>query len=125
MNKFYRISFFVCLILLSIECPGQDSSDYMSDIPGWLQQRIKEMSIDEKHYAGTKVFKYEVDGNDVFWINNPWSSCVYCELYYADGNKLDMDEIKRFSEDKGEAVLIWENYPPVHFDSLKKNLEEP
>ena len=125
MKKYYIISFFVCLTLLSVECPAQDSSDYISDIPGWLQQRIKEMSVDEKHYAGTKVFKYEVDGGNIFWINNPWGSCVYCELFYADGNKLSEDEIKRFSEEKGEAVLIWENYPPVHFDSLKKNLEEP
>ena len=91
------------------------------EIPDWLKQKIIEMSIDE-HYAHTKVFRYEKEGNFVFWINNPWSSCLYCELYNYDGTRLSDESLREFLKTKDEPVLIWENYPAVPYDSLKENL---
>ncbi len=110
------------------KCQGGDStsvSGYKNEIPIWLKEKIKVMSLDEKHYAGAKVFAYEIDSDFVFWINNPWSSCMYCELYNPDGTRLSDESIGEFMKEKKESVLIWENYPAVPFDSLKKNIKTP
>jgi len=99
--------------------------DYTKDVPGWLKEKIKTMSIDEKHYAGTKVFRYQIGGEYVYWINNPWSSCMYCELFYPDGTALSSESIKEFVKQKDEPLLIWQNYPAVPFDSLNRKIRVP
>jgi len=121
------IIFAILLAAGTVRCQVQDSTasqEQENDIPVWLKEKIKEMSLDEKRYTGTKVFKYEIDSVDVYSINNPWSSCMYCDLYYTDGSRLNQEEIKTFIKEKDEPVLIWENYPAVPFDSLKKNIEK-
>ncbi len=123
--KFAIITF----LLLTGYVLGQteDSAGTVSsnEIPGWLKEKIKEMTLDENHYAGTKVFRYETGGDFIYWINNPWSSCIYCELYYSTGVRLTEKEIKEFMKEKDEPLLIWQNYPAVPFDSLKKNIKQP
>ncbi len=102
-------------------CQVGDSAevfDYTKDVPGWLKEKILTMSLDEKHYAGAKVFRYSFEGDYVYWINNPWSSCIYCELYYADSTRLTGESLREFEKEKDEPLLIWQNYPAVSFDSL-------
>ncbi len=111
----------------SIKCYAQDPADTAdcgSNIPGWLQERIKVMTLDEKHYAGTRVLAYEIDDTCVYRIQDPVSSLLY-DLYYPDGKRLDIEEVNKFINDKDEPLLIWEKYPAVRFDSLKKNIEKP
>lgn len=120
----------IILLLLaagSINCFAQDSTaapDCGNNIPGWLQERIKEMTLDERHYAGTRVFAYEIDSTCVYRIQNPFSS-IYYDLYYSDGKRLNTEAVKKFIKEKDEPLLIWENHPAVRFDSLKKNIEKP
>jgi len=79
------------------------------------------MSIDEEHYGMAKVYRYEMKGKHIFHIYRPLSSCVYCELYYEDGSRLNQEELKYFAENKNDPLIIWENRPPVPIDSLIRN----
>ncbi len=124
-----RISGIILTFLLFtgyVVCQSVDSSSTAikeSELPGWLTDKIKEMSIDEIHFGVARIFMYEIDSMNVYWIDNPLSSCRYCEIYHSDGRSLNPDELKVFMNEKGEPVLIWENHPAVRFDSLRQNIE--
>lgn len=108
--------------MATANCQEKDTTDvldYDKDVPGWLKDKIINMSLDERYYTGAKVYRYDMGGEYLYHIYRPFDSCVYCELYDEDGTRLKPDEVKYFSKNKGEALLIWENRPPVPFDSLK------
>ncbi len=109
-------------------CQTEDSTAKpvnADEVPEWLMEKIKILSLDEKRYGMSSIFRYDSDSTVIYWINNPLSSCIYCELYHADGSRLNEGETKEFIDQKGEPILIWQNHPAVPFDSLKKNIEKP
>lgn len=109
--------------MATANCQEKDTSDvfnYDKDVPGWVKEKIIQMSLNEKQYGMAKVYRYEINDRYIFHIYNPLNSCIYCELYDEYGKRLNPDEAKYFNEHKGEPLLIWENRPPIPFDSLKR-----
>ena len=109
--------------MATANCQEKDTSDvfnYDKDVPGWLKEKIINMSIDEKHYAGAKVYRYNMGGEYVYHIYLPFNSCIYCDLFHEDGSALSVDEVTDFKDKNREPLLIWENRPAIPFDSLKQ-----
>lgn len=108
-----RIFFITSLFILAFSGCRKDTLvepfDYERDTPVWLKEKIDSMSVDNR-FVGTKVYRYEWKRNLMYHIMIPFSSCVYCELYYQSGNKpqLDQVEFQDFLSNKKNATIIWE-----------------
>jgi hypothetical protein len=106
-----RMVFISCLlVLLVLGCNKNAIKESSKDIPAWLQDKINSMS-NERSYGGVKIYRYKWNGEQVYYIDNPISSCMYCELYNQSGNHIkiaDNDtQFIQFLGDKSNAVIIW------------------
>ncbi len=87
-----------------------ESLNYEKDTPVWLKAKIDTMSTG-KYYMLAKVYRCEMNGEYIYYISNPISSCVYCEVYYQNGEKLNFEDEKvlyDFEHNKKNELLIWE-----------------
>ena len=111
MLKLIFISFFLILAFLSCQNVNTaDSFNYERDTPAWLKAKIDTMTTG-KLYVRTKVFRYEMNDEYIYYISIPLSSCVYCEVYYQSGKKLNFKDEKvlyDFEHKKKNEILIWE-----------------
>ena len=84
--------------------------DYERDTPVWLKAKIDSIS-DGPLAFGVRVYRYEWRGEFVYHIENPISSCAYCELYDQTGAKMqfpDNETFEDFLTNKKNRILIWE-----------------
>ncbi len=106
------IFFSMFLFLAFISCNKSDITqpyNYERDTPEWLKEKIDSISVIQ-FYHGAKVYRYTWNGNYVYHIMIPISSCAYCELYDYYGNKTEFtnDEFSDFLNTKTGEILIWE-----------------
>jgi hypothetical protein len=59
--------------------------------PEWLGAKIADME-DNKYYAGATIVRHQWKSKVYYYINIPLSSCMYCEVYDADGYKVDWEK---------------------------------
>jgi len=86
------------------------------NLPEWLIVKINEIeAIYSKDVSIVKVriFKGEWEKQTVYFINDNLSSCIFCNVYYEDGKKLDFsvidDEKKsKFCSENQKWELIYE-----------------
>ncbi len=64
------------------------------DTPVWLKAKIEPTDA----LYGTRVYRYEWRGESVYYIENPISSCAYCELYDQDGAKIQLTDDPAFQD---------------------------
>ena len=57
--------------------------------PEWLSTMIKKMDADKDMYGSHSIFKGEWQGQTIYFVYSPLASCVFCEVYYADGKHID------------------------------------
>jgi hypothetical protein len=105
---------FLTFILLGCSTAGGSKiSNLEKDTPVWLEEKINTISNFTGHYYDwTRVYRYEWNNSFIYLFSVPASSCMYCELYDQDGNKVTAfnDSLLQdiLQTRKGE-VLIWEN----------------
>jgi hypothetical protein len=83
------------------------------DIPEWLSIRIRELEvIHSKDIAIVNVQIYKGKWNDriIYFINNTLNSCMFCEVYYENGEQAVLlpGDYSFESMDKSDWVLIYE-----------------
>lgn len=59
--------------------------------PEWLSAMIKKMDADQEMYGTHSIFRGEWQGQTIYFIYSPMNSCVFCEVYYADGKHINWD----------------------------------
>ena len=109
---FFRlITLFLFLIFLSCQkAKTTGPFDYDRDTPEWLKTKINSLSTN-RDYSGTMVYRYEWEGDFVYHIMIPISSCAYCELYDQNGNKIQLAENEEFSGfllNEKNGIVIWQ-----------------
>jgi hypothetical protein len=116
MLKKIIIVFALFLALVLLRCSmdrGSETFKLEKDTPVWLEEKINTISNFTGHYYDwTRVYRYEWNNSFIYLFSVPASSCMYCELYDQDGNKVTAfnDSLLQdiLQTRKGE-VLIWEN----------------
>src|SRR4030042_2776752 len=96
----FKIIFISSLFITFMSCQKDNSVElfnYERDTPVWLKEKIDSMSTNH-YYYGTKVYRYEWNGEFTYHIMIPISSCAYCELYDQDGNKIQITDDDLFSD---------------------------
>ena len=67
------------------------------------------MSVN-KSYGGTVVYRYKWHNEYIYYIDIPISSCMYCEIYNQNGDKIQFtsdSQIQDFINNKTDEVIIW------------------
>ncbi len=98
------------LLLALLPCHKDNGLEAQSATPGWLLARIDSMASN-RYYTGTRVYRYTWNGQYVYYISIPVSSCAYCEVYKYNGAKVKFAsdaEFMDFINRKADPVLIWE-----------------
>lgn len=107
MRRLILVCCFMPLLLIECDNTVVGPFECEGDIPGWLVTKL-----DSLHGMwGTRVYRYEWKGEFVYHIENPISSCLYCELFDRDGNDIqfsDDDEFQDFLANKENKVLVCE-----------------
>jgi hypothetical protein len=112
------VSLCVLLSLVLVSCnkdSGVEPYDYARDTPEWLKEKISVMSNDTTHFfAMAKVYRYKWREALIYHISIPLSSCMYCELYDQNGNRIQFSNdvtLMDFLTNRSGEILIWESKP--------------
>lgn len=82
----------------------------LASLPNWLAQLFEKGKFASFEVTQGKVFRGEWNGKTVYHIYNPMSSCMFCEMYYEDGNAivLDSEDIRKsFHETSKNWTFIY------------------
>jgi hypothetical protein len=108
--------FSVATIVILVGCSSGISSDslnYNVETPSWLKEKIDSISNSTRHYYDwTKVYRYDFNESFIYHFSIPASSCIYCELYNQEGDKitaLNDSTLQSILNKKTGEVLIWVN----------------
>lgn len=114
-NKNVLKSFVILFLLLVVlsSCKKDNSVEpynYERDTPAWLKAKIDSISTNH-FYHGSKVYRHIWHNNYTYYFFIPLSSCMYCEVYYANGDKIkftDTNMGQDYVNNRKAEVLIWE-----------------
>ena len=62
------------------------------DLPEWLGTKVQQWDSSTYKSIVPYVFKGEWNGETIYFIYSPLYSCIFCEVYYADGRNVDWEE---------------------------------
>lgn len=82
----------------------------LASLPEWLAKLFENGQFSSFGITRGKVFRGEWNGKIVYHIYNPMSSCVYCEMFYEDGNAIVFDSediIRSFHETSKNWTFIY------------------
>lgn len=83
---------------------------YIPENPEWLEQKINELE-DGPSYGGIKINIFLWNNEYYYHILNPISSCMFCELFSYQGEKIVWAEgmLNDFFENGKFIVCIWKH----------------
>ena len=113
LKRIVFISFFLSLMFLGCHKDNAvEPFNYDKDVPVWLKAKISLMSSDTANfYYGTKVYRYSWNQVIIYYFSIPLSSCMYCELYDQNGNKVQIVNdamLQDFLKNRKDEILIWQ-----------------
>ena len=81
----------------------------IESLPAWLVSKINEYEAmyGENSIACVKIFRGTLKKQTVYFIFNVNSSCLLCEVYYDDGNKIDYFDSSGLAAESKNWVLIY------------------
>ncbi len=59
-------------------------------LPQWLQEKINALEGDDVDF--TTIWKGEWKGRVVYYYHNWFDSCLYCDVYFENGENINWDE---------------------------------
>ena len=108
--------FIITLTVTFLSCcsgTGSESFHYDSEPPAWLKEKIDSISSSTRHYYDwTKVYRYNFNESFIYHFSIPASSCIYCELYNQEGDRITAfndSTLQSILNKKTGEVLIWVN----------------
>ncbi len=104
--KNFAILLIILLILSTCEKERFDNKN-----PKWLDEMIQEME-NNPYYGGSYIERYTWRNHYYYEVTIPVSSCLYCDIYNVDGERIDWQEndLEDYLQNKTDRVLIW-SYP--------------
>jgi hypothetical protein len=80
----------------------------VEEMPDWLQIKIHD--IEKMPLVEARAYQCEWENQTVYYIYNNFNSCLTCDAYHADGNKItfeDDSESDDFTSISKNWKLIW------------------
>lgn len=75
---------------------GKSSMDLMSkeNMPVWLAKKITDLEKNAPSMAIYKIYQCKWRAQTIYFINDFFASCALCEVYYADGKKVEWNNVE-------------------------------
>lgn len=114
MKKIVLLIVIVCLANGFYSCKDKHQ-DYICGVKDpvteleWLKDLINKAEINENHeYDLCVIYLETFNSQPVFYIYTS-SSCVYCNVYYCDGTKVQftIESVTEFSKNLKKDKIIW------------------
>ena len=115
MKILWIVSFLALIFFLNSCSSGSYSETYNfnESTPEWLKEKIDSISnASGNYYDLTKVYRYDWKESFIYYFYIPVSSCMYCELYDENGNKITAVNdslLQNTLKTRDGEVLIWVN----------------
>ena len=95
-------------------CSTKDPANTLS----WLRSLIERAEDDRLNktyngrYMGT-IYLEKFEGKEVFYYDEPLSSCMFCSVFYCDGSKVELNSgnISVFANGLRKDKVIYTNMP--------------
>lgn len=99
----------ILIFIFSIALLSCERDNKYPDNPDWLDAKISQMET-LPYYAGTTVYAYKWDREYYYLISIPLSSCMMCEFYNYQGEKINWseDKIADFQKNSKRLNIVWE-----------------
>jgi hypothetical protein len=100
-----KIAFVFLLSLLVMSC---EKDEKLPPNPEWLNTMISQ--LENSPLPGISIYAYKWKENFYYWVSNPISSCMFCELYDYSGVKPSWteDEFTDFVNNGKLIKAVWE-----------------
>lgn len=101
--KKIALVFFVSLLIISCE-----KEEKLPPNPEWLNTMISQM--ENSQLPGIVIYAYRWNEEYYYYISNPISSCMYCEIYDYTGTKVTWtnDEFEDFITNGKRIKAVWQ-----------------
>jgi len=112
-NIFIVTVFLLVLVGCLCGCKKDDkvTKDDKSNFPEWLVTKIDIIENSNDSVIGTvRIFKGEWNNSITYFIENNLSSCMFCDVYYENGEKVIFteDAVYNFSTVTKNWELVYE-----------------
>lgn len=101
------------LIILFITGCKKDNSvepfNYERDTPQWLKEKIETFKKDPMS-RDKVVYRYEWNGKFIYDIYSAASSCMFCEVYEQNGNKVQFTTeamLQDYIKNRKNEIIVW------------------
>jgi len=100
------LMFFLSIMLFSC---NKENDEKFPENPDWLTEKISQMGTDF-YYVGTIVYAYEWNNEYFYLISIPLSSCIMCEFYNYEGEKVEwtQEKIDDFQKNGKRIKVVWQ-----------------
>jgi hypothetical protein len=107
MRTITRVILVMAIFSLSQACK-KEKEDVL--IPQWLDELIQARKNDP-FYMGAAVYRYHWNSAAIYEFEIPLSSCLYCEVYFEDGENINWEEnnLEDYIENRSDKIRIWYN----------------
>jgi len=113
INKAIQVMF-VLLSIMIVSCDGEgDDSEYEicgKNDPDWFISLIESLETDSTSFRNANVAEFEYNGESLFHVMNPLSSCLYCYVYDCDGNLVEwpsVDDFQDYEQNREYIAHLW------------------
>jgi hypothetical protein len=100
-----KIAFLFLLSFLVISCEKEGK---LPPNPVWLNTMISQ--LENSQVPGIVIYAYKWNDNYYYYVSNPISSCMYCDIYDYSGVKVTWtdDELLDFTTYGNRIKAVWQ-----------------
>jgi hypothetical protein len=100
-----KIAFLFLLFFLVLSCEKEEK---LPPNPAWLNTMISQ--LERSPLPGISIYAYKWNEKYYYHVQNPISSCLFCEIYNYDGERVTFtdDEFSDFANNGKRIRAVWE-----------------
>ncbi len=95
-------------VFLVVAC--EKKSQQQDQLPEWLEIILDE-STNNDFCQYWSVTRYSFRDSYYYELFNPLSSCLFCDVYDEEGNRMvwdDHEDMNAYVENRTDVTLVWE-----------------
>lgn len=106
MISMKKYMIFILFVFIILACEKKESMNV--DAPLWLNEMVNDMES-ESTYIAAEFWRYSWNGDYYYELTSPIFSCLYCNVFDSQGNRMDWEiaNLDDFIKDRKDKTFIW------------------
>jgi hypothetical protein len=109
-DKAKDVELFAKEFLMRLESLTFQEKSENEAFPEWLLSMIEIIESNSPTVSNTKIYRGEWEKQNVYLASNALNSCILCDVYYEDGNRVilqDENSINEFYLQSKKWVIVY------------------